>query len=104
MFERRSKQPRTEALAEGCQPVKKLRRGRHRYTIPARGDFMEQIAAKGVELASNAVVFVSIKPQVTQRIEMQTQNGLRLQLRPFVLAFTKRLRDPQQPIGHALHR
>src|ERR1700687_3671219 len=73
----------TNPLAPGCR----------RYAIPARGDFVEQIAAQGVELASDTVMFVRVKRQVTQHIEMQAQKRFHLQTRPLVLAFIQRLRD-----------
>jgi hypothetical protein len=65
---------------------------------------MEQIAAKRIELASNAVVIVRIERQVTQNAEMQVQNGFRVGASALAAALCKRLRDSQQTIRNALHR
>jgi hypothetical protein len=64
---------------------------------------VEQIAAKGREFARDAIVFVRVKSQIIQHIEMEPQNSFRFGERALLLAFTQRLRDFQQAIGDALH-
>ena len=102
-FERGSEQPRAEAFAEGGEAVHEFGRAfscRDHFWLR---HFVEKVAAEGIQVVGDAIVFVRVERQITENIEVLAQDGLRFVAGPLAFLRRDRLRDEKEPVGDAFH-